>query len=53
MLEFTGVPFEQTSIEEWYKIIGVDLTGPFVCSREAVKHMEKQEHELLIELVVS
>jgi glucose 1-dehydrogenase len=37
------VPFEQTSIEEWYKIIGVDLTGPFVCSREAIKHMEKQE----------
>src|SRR5690349_11803026 len=39
------VPFEQTSIEEWYKIIGVDLTGPFVCSREAVKYMEKQEQE--------
>lgn len=37
------VPFEETSIEEWYKIIGVDLTGPFVCSREAVKHMKKQE----------
>jgi glucose 1-dehydrogenase len=37
------VPFEQTSIEEWYKIIGVDLTGPFVCSREAIKHMEKQQ----------
>src|SRR6185437_9568258 len=36
------VPFEQTSIEEWYKIIGVDLTGPFVCSREAIKYMEKQ-----------
>jgi len=36
------VPFEQTSIEEWYKIIGVDLTGPFVCSREAIKSMEKQ-----------
>jgi len=35
------VPFEQTSIEEWYKITGVDLTGPFVCSSEAVKHMEK------------
>jgi glucose 1-dehydrogenase len=40
------VPFEQTSIEEWYKIIGVDLTGAFVCSREAVKHMEKQQHEV-------
>ena len=35
------IPFEETSIEEWYKIIGVDLTGPFVCSREAVKHMKK------------
>ena len=37
------VPFEETSIEEWYKIIGVDLTGPFVCSREAVKHMKRQQ----------
>ena len=37
------VPFEQTSIEEWYKIIAVDLTGPFICSREAIKHMEKQQ----------
>jgi glucose 1-dehydrogenase len=36
------VPFEDTTTEEWYKIIGVDLTGPFVCSREVVKHMEKQ-----------
>jgi glucose 1-dehydrogenase len=38
----TDVPFEETTTEEWYKIIGVDLTGPFVCSREAAKHMEKQ-----------
>jgi glucose 1-dehydrogenase len=37
------IPFEQTTIEERYKIIGVDLTGPFVCSREAIKHMEKQK----------
>ncbi|MDQ4014785.1 MAG: glucose 1-dehydrogenase [Thermoproteota archaeon] len=36
------VPFEDTSIEVWQKIIAVDLTGPFVCSREAVKHMLKQ-----------
>jgi glucose 1-dehydrogenase len=36
------VPFEQTTTEEWYKIIGVDLIAPFVCSREAAKHMEKQ-----------
>jgi glucose 1-dehydrogenase len=37
------VPFEDTTLEEWYKIIGVDLTGPFICSREVVKHMEKQD----------
>ncbi len=36
------VPFENTSIEVWKKIIAVDLTGPFVCSREAVKHMLNQ-----------
>lgn len=37
------VSFEDTTTEEWYKIIGVDLTGTFVCSREVVKHMEKQD----------
>ena len=36
------VPFEDTSIEVWQKIIAVDLTGPFVWSREAVKHMLNQ-----------
>ena len=28
------IPFTETSLEDWYKIIGIDLTGPFVCSRE-------------------
>ena len=37
------VPFEDTSTEVWHKIIEVDMTGPFVCSREAVKHMISQE----------
>jgi glucose 1-dehydrogenase len=38
------IPFAKTAIEDWYKIISVDLTGPFVCSREAVKQMQKQEN---------
>ena len=38
----TDVPFEETTTQEWYRIIGVDLTGPFVCGREVAKHMEKQ-----------
>jgi glucose 1-dehydrogenase len=39
------MPFAETATEEWYKIISVDLTGPFVCSsREAIKKMQKQEN---------
>ena len=36
------IPFTDTTIKDWHKIIAVDLTGPFVCSREAVKHMKQQ-----------
>lgn len=36
------VPFEDTPLEVWQKIIGVDLTGPFVWSREATRHMLNQ-----------
>ncbi len=38
------VPLTETSTEDWYKIIGVDLTGPFICSREAAKHMQNQQN---------
>ena len=38
------IPIEDTTLDDWYKIIAVDLTGPFVCSREAIKHMEKQQN---------
>jgi glucose 1-dehydrogenase len=38
------LPLTEITIEEWYKIIGVDLTGPFICSREAVKVMKKQQN---------
>jgi glucose 1-dehydrogenase len=36
------LPLTGISLVEWYKIIGVDLTGPFICSREAVKYMKTQ-----------
>jgi glucose 1-dehydrogenase len=38
------LPLTETNLEEWYKIIGVDLTGPFICSREAVKLMKRQKN---------
>ena len=37
------VPIEETTLDIWYKILAVDLTGPFICSREAIKYMEKQK----------
>jgi glucose 1-dehydrogenase len=38
------IPFTDTTLEQWYKVLAVDLTGPFICSREAVKQMLKQEN---------
>src|SRR6476660_1358636 len=38
------LPLTEINLDEWYKIIAVDLTGPFICSREAVKYMRKQDN---------
>jgi len=38
------ISFTETTLEEWYKIIGIDLTGLFVCSQEAVRQMRKHEN---------
>lgn len=37
------IPLTETTLSDWYQIISVDLTGPFVCSREAVRYMQKQQ----------
>lgn len=37
------VALEETTLDVWQKILAVDLTEPFICSREAVKHMERQQ----------
>jgi glucose 1-dehydrogenase len=38
------IPLTETSLADWYQILSVDLTGPFICSREAIKHMQKQQN---------
>lgn len=38
------LPLIEISLDGWYKIISINLTGPFVCSREAVKYMKKQHN---------
>lgn len=39
---FDGGPFDELSLETWQKVIDVNLTGPFLCGREAMKIMKQQ-----------
>ena len=35
-------PFDQMTLEQWNKVISVNLTGQFLCSREAIRQYKKQ-----------
>ena len=35
-------PFEEMTIEQWNKVIGVNLTGQFLCTREAVAEFKRR-----------
>jgi NAD(P)-dependent dehydrogenase (short-subunit alcohol dehydrogenase family) len=37
-----AVPIEELPVEEWRRVIEVNLTGAFLCSREAVRLMKAQ-----------
>lgn len=37
-------PLTEMTLEQWNKVIGVNLTGQFLCSREAAKIFLQQEH---------
>lgn len=39
---FDGGPLDELSLETWRKVLDVNLTGPFLCSREAMKIMKPQ-----------
>ncbi|MCB0117004.1 MAG: SDR family oxidoreductase, partial [Caldilineaceae bacterium] len=39
---FDGGPLDELSLETWRKVIDVNLTGPFLCAREAIKIMKPQ-----------
>lgn len=39
---FDGGPLEELSLETWLKVLHVNLTGPFLCSREAMRIMKAQ-----------
>ena len=37
-----GIPMEDLTIEQWQKVISVNLTGAFLCAQEAIKVMKAQ-----------
>jgi NAD(P)-dependent dehydrogenase (short-subunit alcohol dehydrogenase family) len=39
---FDGGPLEELALETWLKVLAVNLTGPFLCAREAMPIMKRQ-----------
>jgi NAD(P)-dependent dehydrogenase (short-subunit alcohol dehydrogenase family) len=37
------VPLEELSVEQWRQVVDVNLTGPFLCTREAFRVMKSQQ----------
>lgn len=35
-------PFDQMTLDQWNKVLGVNLTGQFLCSREAVREFKRR-----------
>ena len=46
----TPVPAHELSLEEWDKVIAVDLTGVFLCAKEVLKVMIEQKSGKLINI---
>src|SRR5947208_9663170 len=38
-----GVPMEDLSYEQWNAVVGVNLTGAFLCAQEAIRLMKAQD----------
>ena len=37
-----GVPIEELTVEQWQRVVDVNLTGAFLCTREAFRLMKRQ-----------
>jgi NAD(P)-dependent dehydrogenase (short-subunit alcohol dehydrogenase family) len=47
---FDGGPLEELSLETWQKVLAVNLTGPFLCCREAMRIMKRQKGGRIINI---
>ena len=46
----TGGPTDELTLAQWQSVLDVNLTGPFLCSREALKVMKKQKSGRIINI---
>ncbi|MDE6655293.1 MAG: gluconate 5-dehydrogenase [Muribaculaceae bacterium] len=44
------IPMTEMSVEEWRRVIDVDLTGPFICSKAVIPGMIKKGHGKIINI---
>jgi 3-oxoacyl-[acyl-carrier protein] reductase len=42
------VPWEQTTVEDWNRILAVNVTGQFLCSRAVIPHMTAQQYGRIV-----
>ena len=47
---FSGGPLDELSLETWQKVVNVNLTAPFLCTREAMKIMKRQKGGRIINI---
>lgn len=47
---FDGGPLEDISLKTWQRVMEVNLTGPFLCSREAMRIMKRQRGGRIINI---
>ncbi len=47
---FDGGPIDEIPLDTWMKVINVNLTGVFLCTREAMKIMKKQRSGRIINI---
>jgi NAD(P)-dependent dehydrogenase (short-subunit alcohol dehydrogenase family) len=47
---FDGGAIEEMSIETWEKVLATNLSGPFLCTREALRVMKSQKHGRIINI---
>lgn len=45
------VSVEELTADEWHRIIGINLSGPFLLSKYALPHMKQQKHGHIVNIV--